>query len=137
MSFLLDTNILSQTLKPSPNQAVIHWLHDNRNATMFISVISVAEVRRGIEMMPVGKRRLSYNDWLENDLPRRFQGRILPVDANVADAAGRLSAMSRQAGFTIEPFDILIAATAHVHQLTVATLNRSHFLQLGATLADI
>jgi hypothetical protein len=127
MSFLLDTNVVSEWLKPSPNPGVVAWLAGIDEARVFLSVVTLTELRYGIERMPRGRRQERLGMWLENELPMRFEGRILSIDRAVADACGKLVARSEAVGRTIEAMDAFIAATAEVHQLTLVTRNAPHF----------
>lgn len=85
MSFLLDNNIISEAIKPRPNYGVVRWLEETDEDGLFLSVATLAEVRRGIERLAhrlvPGARRSRLDLWLRNELPDRFQGRVLPVDA--------------------------------------------------------
>jgi hypothetical protein len=126
MSFLLDTNVVSEWVKPSPNPGVVAWLAGVDEAQVFLSVVTLTELRYGIEHMPRGRRQKRLGTWLENELPARFEGRILAIDRAVADACGKLVARSEAAGRRIEAMDAFIAATAEVHQLTLVTRNTSH-----------
>lgn len=127
MSFLLDTNVISEWMKPQPNSGVVAWLANVEEDRVFISVVTLTEVRYGIERMAAGSRRKRLEHWLQRELPVRFDGRILPVDAAVADASGRVAARSEAAGRPIEAIDAFIAATAEVHRLTLVTRNQSDF----------
>ena len=127
MSFLLDTNVVSEWLKPSPNPGVVAWLAGIDEAQVFLSVVTLTELRYGIERMPGGRRQERLGMWLENELPMRFEGRILNIDRAVADVCGKLVARSEAVGRTIEAMDAFIAATAEVHQLTLVTRNTPHF----------
>lgn len=127
MSFLLDTNVVSEWVKPRPNHGVVAWLADVDEDRIFLSVISLTELRYGIERMAEGHRRQRLNEWLEQELPLRFEGRILTVDRAIADACGRFVARSEAMGRRMEAMDALIAATAEVHRLTVVTRNASDF----------
>jgi predicted nucleic acid-binding protein len=101
---------------------------------MFLSTITVFEIRVGIEPMPEGKRKQALTRWLEDEVPRTFQGRMLPVTAEVADRAGRLVVAARMKGWNDLEMDALIAATALVHGMKVVTLNRKDFERLGVEL---
>ena len=133
MSFLLDTNVVSEWMKPLPNPGVVAWLADADEDRVFLSVITFAELRYGIERLAAGSRRKRLSAWLEGELPVRFEGRILSVDRAVADACGHVVASSEAIGRRLEAMDALIAATAAVHQLTVVTRNASDF----AALVDV
>ncbi len=127
MSFLLDTNVVSEWTKPRPNSGVITWLEDLDEDRAFLSVITLTELRYGVERLSPGTRREQLQAWLETDLPMRFEGRLLPVDAAVADTCGRLVSRSESEGRRLDAMDALIAATAAVHALTLVTRNVSHF----------
>jgi len=127
MNFLLDTNVVSESMKPRPNQGVITWLENVNEDGVYISVVTLTELRYGIERLAPGTRRRRLDDWLQRELLLRFEGRIVPIDAIVADACGRLVARSEAAGRPIEPRDAFIAATAEVHEMTLVTRNASDF----------
>lgn len=127
MSFLLDTNVVSEWIKPQPNPGVIDWLTRVEENEIFLSVVSVTELRYGIERMPAGSRRKRLDQWLVDELLPRFDGRIIPVDITVADACGKLIARSEALGRPIEPRDAFIAATAEVYGMSLVTRNASDF----------
>lgn len=127
MSFLLDTNVVSEWIKPQPNPGVIDWLTRVEENEIFLSVVSVTELRYGIERMPAGSRRKRLDQWLVDELLPRFDGRIIPVDLTVADACGKLIARSEALGRPIEPRDAFIAATAEVYGMSLVTRNASDF----------
>jgi len=136
MSFLLDTNVVSEWVKPSPNPGVAAWLASIDEAQVFLSVVTLSELRYGIERMVKGRRQKRLAAWLENELPTRFEGRILSIDRAIADACGRLVARREAMGRTIEAMDSFIAATAEVHQLTLVTRNVPHFKLTVKALLD-
>lgn len=127
MTFLLDTNVVSEWTKPRPDPGVANWLAHVNEDTVFLSVVTFAELRHGIERLPVSKRRKQLDEWLRGDLPLRFEQRILPIDGAVADEWGRLVARHESLGRPIHAMDALIAATAEVHALTLVTRNASDF----------
>jgi predicted nucleic acid-binding protein len=127
MKFLLDTNVVSEWMKPRPNRGVIAWLAETDEDRVFLSVVTITELRYGIERMAAGSRRNRLDEWLSEELPLRFEGRVLPVDAVIADACGKLVAYSESLGRPIEPRDAFIAATAEIHGLTLVTRNASDF----------
>ena len=131
MNSLLDTDVLSQRVKASPDERVVRWLSQVRESELFLSVVSFLEIRLGVEQMAFGRKRHNLDLWIRAELPRSFADRILPVDAAVADTCGTLLAVSRKAGHTPKLADALIAATARVHGLRMATLNRKDFVPLG------
>jgi len=127
MSFLLDTNVVSESAKPRPNPGVVAWLAGVEEESVFLSVITLTELRYGVDRLAPGQRRRRLDRWLQQELPLRFEGRILPIDALVADVCGRLVAHTESVGRPIEARDAFIAATAQVHRLTLVTRNASHF----------
>jgi len=127
LSYLLDTNIISQLTKPTPNSSVIDWLGAVEESETFLSVITLEEIRERIELLPQGRRKRNLDTWLARDLPERFAGRIIPIDDAIADRCGRMVASCRSEGSNPDALDALIAATALVHGMTVVTLNRKHF----------
>jgi predicted nucleic acid-binding protein len=127
MSLLLDTNVLFEGMKPQPNAGVLTWLTTVDEDRVYLSVVTLTELRYGIERMAAGARRKRLEDWLQRELPLRFDGRILPVDETIADACGRIVARSEAAGRPIEAIDAFLAATAEVHRLTLVTRNQSDF----------
>jgi len=129
MSFLLDTNVVSDWMKPHPNPGLIAWLEGVDEDRVFLSVVTLAELRYGIERLAVGKKRKRLEDWLQHELPLRFEGRILSIDSAVADACGKLVARRETLGRPIEAMDAFIAATAEVNRLTLVTRNESDFDQ--------
>jgi predicted nucleic acid-binding protein len=134
MSFLLDTNVVSEWVKPRPNPGLIEWMESTDEDRIFLSVVSLAELRYGVERMAAGKRRSRLEAWLRDELPSRFEGRILSVDINVADGWGKIVSRSESAGRPIGTMDALLAATAEMHGLTLVTRNVSDFPLLKATL---
>jgi predicted nucleic acid-binding protein len=127
VNFLLDTNVVSEWTKPQPNSGVIQWLQSVDEDNVFLSVVTFAELRRGIERLAAGARRRRLDEWLRNELPSRFEGRIAPVEGAVTDEWGRLVARCEGSGKPIHAMDALIAATAQIHNLTLVTRNVSDF----------
>jgi len=127
VNFLLDTNLVSEWTKPRPNLGVVRWLADADEDRVFISVVTIAELRHGVERLAIGRRRKRLNEWIEGELLFRFDERILPIDAATADAWGRIVAHREGLGRPIGTMDAFIAATAQVHKLTLATRNQTDF----------
>ncbi len=124
MSYLIDTNIISELRRKEANPGVVDWFAVRPANTLYLSVLSLGEIRKGIEALPNSKRKLALRDWLEVDLPAFFTGRILPIDEAVVDRWGRLLARIKR---TAPAIDSLIAATALQHALTLVTRNESDF----------
>ncbi|WP_291982210.1 type II toxin-antitoxin system VapC family toxin [Candidatus Accumulibacter sp. ACC005] len=128
MSYLLDTNVLSELRRKRPNVGVVEWCARRPAATLFLSVLTFGELRKGVEGLAASDRRSALLDWLEEELPTFFSGRILPVDSHVADCWGRLMAA---AGRPIPAIDSLIGATAAQHRLRLVTRNVRDYADLG------
>lgn len=136
MNFLLDTNVISELARPQPSRAVVSWLDHTPEATLFISVVTLAELHHGVEKMATGSKRSRLHGWIATALPDRFEGRILPVDVVVAQRWGIIVAQSEKQGLPMEPMDALLAATAIVHNLTLATRNTRHFPMLEKAIVN-
>ena len=134
MSFLLDTNAVSEWVKPRPNPGLIGWMEAADEDRIFISVVSLAELRYGVDRMTAGRRRSRLEQWLLHELPLRFESRILPVDAQVAEAWGKTVSRNETADRPIGAMDAFLAATAETHHLTLVTRNVSGFSLLKAVL---
>jgi toxin FitB len=127
VSFLLDTNVVSEWTKPRPNAGIVEWLAQVEEDEVFLSVVTFAELRHGIERLPAVARRRRLDEWLRGELPLRFEMRIVGVDGAIADEWGRLVARREARGESIHAMDALIAATAQVHGLTLVTRNTADF----------
>lgn len=127
MSFLLDTNTISEWVKPRPDPGVVQWFDQVDEDRTHLSVITLGELRRGVDRLPAGRRRERLDQWLTDELPGRFANRVLPVDTAVTDEWGKLLARTEAEGTPIHSTDALIAATALAHHLQVVTRNVTHF----------
>ena len=125
--FLLDTNVLSEFARVGePDRHVDRWLKTTAEESLFASVLTFAEIRRGIELLPPGKRRTQLEQW-QDDLAASFEMRLFPVTKAIADRWGVLSAQTQRKGITLANIDGLIAATALEHDLTLVTRNVKDF----------
>jgi predicted nucleic acid-binding protein len=123
--FLIDTNVVSELLKPTPSQRVLDWLSAQPPLDVAISVLTVGEIELGVTLLPAGKRRTQLERWVASDLPHQFQGRLLAIDEATSREWGRLSARASTSGRALPVIDGLLLATAAVHGLTLATRNES------------
>lgn len=134
MSFLLDTNVISEGARPHPDPAVMEWLGSVDEDRLFLSVISLAELRHGVERLEAGRRTAALDQWLSDELPGRFDGRLLAADVTTADHWGRLVARAQANGRPIGAMDAFLAAAAEQHELTLVTRNVSDFDGIGVRL---
>ncbi|SFK59080.1 type II toxin-antitoxin system VapC family toxin [Methylocapsa palsarum] len=134
MNVLLDTNVLSEVQRPTPDPQVLAWLDGADEDRLFISVASIAELRRGVALLDDGRRRAALAAWLAEDLPARFAERILPIDQAIAERWGDLMARSRVSGVALSVIDGFFAATALAKTLTLATRNVKDFAPFGVSL---
>ena len=136
MRLLLDTNVLSEVTRPLPETIVLEWLDRLDEDRTFISVVSIAEIRRGVALMAKGRKRDALAEWLARDLTARFEHRIIPVEERVALTWGDLMSDAKRSGRGLSSMDGLIAATAIAHDLTLATRNIKDFEGFGIDLVD-
>ena len=134
--YLLDTNLVSEVTKPRRDAGAERWLSATPPETMYISAITLSELRFGIERLADGRRRDSLLRWYGQDIPVQFDGRILDVTFDVADRAGTVKARALTSSIGADDFDCLIAATAIVHDFTVVTRNVRHFIPLGVRVSN-
>ena len=132
--WLIDTNIVSEWVKPRPDAGIVSWLDAADEDRIFLSVVSLAEIHFGVERLAAGRRRDRLDLWLRDELAARFEGRVVPVDEQVADACGRLLGRARRAGRGLGAMDALIAATCLASDLALATRNIGDFDELGLEL---
>mgnify|MGYP001814027627 CR=1 FL=1 len=125
MKYLLDTCVLSELVKKKPDQRVVEWISGIEESKLFVSVLTIGEIHKGIEKMPESRRREMLLQWVDEDLRERFRGRIIPFDLQVAAVWGKMQAKAEMSGKTMPIIDGMIAATAVEHNLTVATRNIS------------
>jgi toxin FitB len=134
--FLLDTNIPSELIRSRPDSRVEKWVYAQNEETLFLSVVSVGELRRGFVVLPASKRRTALERWFENDLIPGFQGRILPITRAIAERWGVLDGQCSLRGTPLNLADGMIAATALEHGLTLVTRNVKDFASLDVTLLN-
>lgn len=124
MSYLLDTNIISEYTKPKPYQPLLNWMDNIPNDNLYISVLTIGEIRKGIQKISSSLQQEKLRKWLEHEIPNWFEDRILPIDQHIADKWGRLSAQMKK---PIPVIDSLLAATALHHDLILITRNSKDF----------
>jgi predicted nucleic acid-binding protein len=129
--FLLDTNIPSELTRPMPDSRVRDWVRAQDNASLYLSVVSVGELRRGFTLLPQSKRRAQLEQWFEQYLLPLFADRILPVTQSIGNRWGVLGGECQLRGAPLNTADGMIAATALEHGLTLVTRNVKDFAGLG------
>jgi predicted nucleic acid-binding protein len=132
--FLLDTNIVSELVKPKPEANVTEWVENTDESLLYLSVLTLGEIRRGIAALPQSRRRATLEAWLDKDLRARFEGRILVIDQEVADRWGLLTSAARNSGMVLPVIDGLLAATALEHNLTLVTRDTGQIPSMGVAV---
>lgn len=136
MRYLLDTCVVSEFVKPQPSASVLSWLDARDEISLFLSVLTLGELQKGIEKLPSSRRRTALQAWLDHDLPERFAGRLVEVDEEVALTWGKLQGDGERRGQTLPAIDALIGATALVHGLVVVTRNERDIARTGVRVID-
>ena len=134
--FLLDTDVLSELIKPKPDGSVLRWIDETDESILCLSVLTLGEIRNGIARLGRGARRGRLESWLQGDLRTRFQGRGLPIDEAIADRWGTISATAAARGKPLPVVDGLIAATALHHNLTLVTRDSSDVAGTGVATVN-
>jgi predicted nucleic acid-binding protein len=125
--FLLDTNCISELVRNKPEPRVLEWMEAADESLLYLSVLTLGEIRKGVAGLPRGKRQTQLEMWLELNLQARFSGRILSIDAPIADRWGLMAAEAKRKGRALSAIDGLLAATALQHSLTILSRNISDF----------
>ena len=134
--FLLDTNCVSELVRVKPQPRVIEWFVATDERLLYLSVLTVGEIRKGLASLPQGKRRTRLDTWLELELRARFADRLLPIDEEVAHRWGLLAAQAKRRGKPLAVIDGLLAATALHHNLTLVTRNIGDFVDTQVPVLD-
>ena len=132
--FLLDTNVISELIKPVPEANVTTWIERIDESLLYLSVLTLGEIRRGIAVLPQSRRRATLEAWLDKELRARFEDRILAIDQEVADRWGLLTAAARSNGIVLPVIDGLLAATALEHNLTLVTRDTGQIPSMGVVV---
>jgi predicted nucleic acid-binding protein len=127
VSFLIDTNVVSEWVRPRPNPRVVAWFAETDEDRIFLSVVTLAELRRGVARLAESRRRNLLDEWLRHELPLRFEARVLAIDTVIAAAWGDVMAERENRGQPMSTMDAFIAATARVHRLILVTRNAADF----------
>jgi toxin FitB len=134
--FLVDTNVISEIIRPVPDAKVAAWSQQHDKEILFLSVVSMGELRKGITVLPPSARRTRLEKSIEAQVPAWFRGRILPVTQAIAERWGEIDGLRQLAGRPLNMPDGMIAATALVQDLTVVTRNVKDFASLGVAILN-
>lgn len=132
MKYLFDTCTISELIKKQPDKKVLGWINDCDEEFIFLSVLTIGEIQKGIAKLTDVSRRLKIQQWLDKDLLERFSGRILPITSETALIWGGIEGEAEARGITIPSIDGLIGATAIEHHLTIVTRNTKDIAATGA-----
>lgn len=136
MNYLLDTNVISELVARQPSQKVMDWIDTMPDERIYLSVITIGELKKGIEKLPATQRKERLRDWLNEELLVRFAGRILPIDTAVMLIWGQFTATLEQRGRKLPAMDSLIAALALKSGFTLVTRNEVDFVDTGITVLN-
>jgi toxin FitB len=125
--FVLDTNVVSELIRPQPDAKLLHWISRRHASELFLAAVSLGEIVRGVTRLPDGPRRSRLEPWVSELLPRQFAGRILAFDQPAAVIWGELMGTADRAGRPRAAADAQIAATALRHEMTLVTRNTADF----------
>ncbi len=126
MKYLLDTCVISELVKPAPDKKLIRWLENEPSHSLFLSVITIGEIRKGISRLPASRKKEKLTIWL-NMLLEEYTDRVLPVDLTVAENRGEMQSKTEKAGVTMPSIDGLIAAIAYTNNMTLVTRDEDDF----------
>ena len=133
---ILDTNVISEAMRPAPEPTVVRWLDTQEGASLYLTAITIAEVRFGLGVLPPGRRRHALEDGFQRILAEGFQGRLLSFDEHAADEYGSLMSRRRAIGRPMSILDGQLAAIARAHGFAVATRNSKDFEESGVQLLN-
>lgn len=136
MNYLLDTCLISELAKSEPNKKVVDWVLSENETNFFVSVLTFGELHKDIEKLPKSKKKEALRIWIEEDLKKRFQNRIIGIDMGVSLLWGRIQCLAEKKGKPMPAIDALIAATGIAHDLTVVTRNVIDMEQSGVKLLN-
>ncbi len=137
MSFLLDTSVISELVRKKPRARVFDWIDGQDETSLFLSVLTLGELEKGIARLPASARKAKLVSWVRRDLAERFSGRLLPIDVRIAERWGVLAGESEKRGLPLPVIDSLLAATALVHGLQIVTRNVRDFERCGVTCVNL
>jgi predicted nucleic acid-binding protein len=137
MSYLLDTCVISELIRPRPTERVVAWMRGVDESALYLSVLTMGELHKGIAKLPTAStKKRSLARWVDDELVARFANRILPITHEIAEVWGRISGVSEKQGKPLPVIDALLSATALENKLTLVTRNAVHFERAGARILN-
>jgi len=136
LNYLLDTCVISELIKPKPSSKVIKWLRSCQDEALFLSSLTIGEIQKGISKLPNSQKRNNLQAWIDGELIRRFDKRILGIDIKVAQKWGEIQALSEMAGTKMPVIDSLIASIGIVYDMTVVTRDTGGMEKSGVSLLN-
>ena len=136
LKYLLDTCVISELTKKAPRNSVVDFVASVDEAFLYLSVLTLGEIRKGIAKLADSDRRAALLSWLKKDVCQRFEGRIIPISVEIAETWGEIQGAAERNGVQLPAIDGLIAATAIAHDLTVVTRNAADMQNSGVTICN-
>ena len=136
MNYILDTNVISELVAVKPNEKVIRWISELDPDQVYLSVVAIGELKKGIDKLPDSIRRELLDQWLQDDLLVRFKDHILPIDVETMLLWGAMNARLEKSGRPVSAIDAILAATALQHRCTLVTRNTDHFENTGIPIKN-
>ena len=136
MNYILDTCVISELIKPEPQPSVCTWIENQDNNAMFLSVITLGEIQKGVSRLDDGAKKTQLQSWLDKDLALRFENRILDINEPMMKLWGNILAMSEKTGHKLPVIDTMIASTAIFHHMAVVTRNIKDMAMDGLTVIN-
>ena len=136
MKYLLDTCLISELVREKPDLGVLEWIEQQDEQALFLSVLTLGELQKGVSKLPDGRKKTQLLNWLDDDLQTRFTGRMLDIDATVATLWGKLQGEAERRGRRMPVIDSLLAATAHANKLAIVTRNGVDMAESGVEVIN-
>jgi predicted nucleic acid-binding protein len=136
MNYLLDTCLISELAKSEPHKKVVDWVLSENETSFYLSVLTFAELHKGVEKLPESIKKDALRIWIEDELKKRFQNRVIGIDMHVSVIWGKIQCVAEKKGKPMPAVDSLIAATGIAHDLTIVTRNVTDMEQSGVKLLN-
>lgn len=136
MNYLVDTCVISELIKSSPSKSVIDWINCIDESNLYLSVITLGEIQKGVVKLPDGHKKIKLQNWIDNDLSYRFKGRIISIDLSISIMWGIILSKAEKIGKKLPAIDTLISATAIDKNMILVTRNTKDMIESGAKILD-